>query len=498
MNEHHSLDIYYHTHQQEILSSPARVKVIAKGRRFGLTKGYANHIIEKMFEGLSPILWVDALYTNIDRYVERYFIPILRQLPTEHWKWRQQKKELSIFDRKCDFRSADRPELLEGFAYRLIILNEAGIILKNEYLWENAIRPMIIDYSPDQLIGGTPKGRNVFFDLKVKAQDDKDPRYKDWQFFHFTSYDNPYVNRQEIDALVADMPEHVRKQEIFAEFLEDSASTFRNVDGAVIAGYGGEKPRPKMLYYGGVDLAKHVDFTVITILDEQGKQVYFNRLNKLDWPYQKRLISDVIRHYKARVVMDSTGVGDPIFDDLRNDGVDVQGYKFTNESKKKLIECLMLSFEHSKIRLIDEPVQTNELKMFGYEISPSGVLRYNAPEGKHDDTVIALALANWCRENMGGRQDVWVLQGEDDGTPWHKQVEEEYVFPADIEQLSTPENAKKYLSLLRKHDNDMGAVAKDMGISRDLLRRWITLKRDWIQQVGQGGSGKTGDDVWVI
>jgi len=409
MNKRIKLNLPYHPKQEEIFSHPAKVKVIAKGRRFGLTKGYANYVIEKMLEGLSPVLWVDALYTNIDRYVERYFVPILRQLPAEHWKWRQQKKELSIFDRKCDFRSADRPELLEGFAYRLIILNEAGIILKDEYLWENAIRPMIMDFNPDQLIGGTPKGQNLFFDLKVKAEDDQDPRYRDWKYFHFTSYDNPYINKKEIDTLVADMPEHVRNQEIFAEFLEDSASVFKNVDSSVIKGYHGEPPDPDKMYYIGVDLAKHVDFTVISVLDESGKQVYFQRLNKLDWPYQKRLIADLVRNYQGRLCMDATGVGDPIYDDLVNEGLDVEGYKFTNQSKKQLIECLMISFEQGKNKLMDELVQTNELKMFGYEISASGVLKYSAPQGKHDDCVIGLALAEWARMNSGGRAtiEVW-------------------------------------------------------------------------------------------
>lgn len=409
MNEEYYLPISFHPDQWGILfGSKAKVKVIAKGRRYGLTKGYANFIITKMVGGISPILWVDAVYTNIDRYIERYFIPVLKHLPKEHWKWRQQKKELSVFDSKLDLRSADRPELIEGFAYKLIILNEAGIILKDEYLWENAIRPMIMDFNPDQLIGGTPKGQNLFFDLKVKADDDKDPRYKDWEYFHRTSYDNPFLKKKEIDALVADMPEHVRKQEIFAEFLEDSACVFGNIDKCKISEP--ERGVEGLYYYIGIDLAKTVDFTVISILDQYGKQVYFNRIHQLDWPYQIKLIREVAKEYEGRICIDSTGVGDPIFDALAIDeGLDVHGYKFTNESKKQLIERLMLSFEQEKISILDEPVQTNELKIFGYELSPSGVFRYSAPEGKHDDCVIALGLANWALENMGGRPEIVVL-----------------------------------------------------------------------------------------
>lgn len=401
------LPIYYHSNQNRIFfESQAKVKVVAKGRRFGLTKGDANFVIEKMMEGVSPILWVDTVNANIDRYMERYFNPVLSKLPLGYWKWRQQRKELSVFNSRCDLRSADRPELIEGFAYKLIILNEAGIILKSEYLWENTIRPMTMDFDPDLIIGGTPKGKNIFHDLKVKAQDDRDPRYKDWEFFHFTSYDNPYIPREKIQELENDMPEHVKKQEIYAEFLEDSASVFRNINNCMGSAKAG--PDSAKSYYAGLDLAKHVDFTVLTILDEGGNQVYFTRLNKLDWPYQKRLIIDVVRNYEALLIMDSTGVGDPIYDDLVNEGLGVEGYKFTNASKKQLIECLMISVEQEKIKLLDEPVQTNEIKIFGFELTPSGVMKYCAPEGKHDDCVIALALANWGRESLTTGDIDWV------------------------------------------------------------------------------------------
>ena len=406
MSEEARVRLYYHSAQQRIFDSPARVKVIRKGRRFGLTKGFANHVCEKMLDGVGPCLWVDTVNSNIDRYVERYFYPVLRQLPPQHWQWRQQKKELQILSQVCDFRSADQPERIEGFGYKLVILNEAGIILDNPYLWENAIRPMTLDYKPNVLIGGTPKGKNVFFDLWTKASDRQDPRYHDWDHFEFTSYDNPYLNKVDIDELVADLPEMVKQQEIFGEFLDDATGVFRNLDAAIGQSVP-EGPQEQTQYFMGVDLAKHVDFTVITILDKDGRQVNWKRLNKLDWPYQKTLIAQMANAYHASVLVDSTGVGDPIFDDLRKFGLNIVGYKFTHESKKQLIESLMLSFEHGELRLLDEQVQTNELKMFGFEITGSGI-KYSAPEGKHDDCVMGLALANWARKTRGDRRIVWL------------------------------------------------------------------------------------------
>ena len=216
------LEITYHKNQEKIFfESNARFKVIAKGRRFGLTRGFANYIIEQMLEGLSPILWVDTVYGNIERYVDRYFIPTLKSLPKNLWKYRSNRNDLRIGNSVCDFRSADNPENIEGFGYALIVVNEAGIVLKNRNLWTETILPMILDYKAKVLIGGTPKGktvkrtkeRHLFYELF-------DRKSKDWEAFNFTSYDNPLLDKKEIDELVKEISPVLRDQEIFGKFIE--------------------------------------------------------------------------------------------------------------------------------------------------------------------------------------------------------------------------------------------------------------------------------------
>src|SRR5690554_4141086 len=124
-----SVNIEYHKNQQKIFfESDTRYKVIAKGRRFGLTRGFAHYVIDNMLDGVGPILWVDTIYGNIERYFERYFLPVLKTLPKNTWKYRANRNDLKILQAVCDFRSADRPENIEGFGYALIIINEAGIV----------------------------------------------------------------------------------------------------------------------------------------------------------------------------------------------------------------------------------------------------------------------------------------------------------------------------------------------------------------------------------
>lgn len=207
-----------------------KYKVCRKGRRAGITRGGQMWFFECALDGLSPLLWVDTINANIDRYYERYFLPDLKKLPKSiPWSFNQQKRELNINGSIIDFRSADKPENLEGFGYKKIFLNEAGIILRDNYLYTNAILPMLIDFPDSQLIAaGVPKGKykkdgteHIFYQLYKRAVSG-DKHYKDYRF---TSYDNPFLREQDIKDLEMEMAafsEDGVQQEIYGEFVEQS------------------------------------------------------------------------------------------------------------------------------------------------------------------------------------------------------------------------------------------------------------------------------------
>ena len=378
--------------QQTIFDSPARYKIVSKGRRFGLTKGAANDFIRQALEGkFEKGLWVDVINGNIDRYIERYFVPYLNKLPKELWHWRKQAKILTIAKAYIDFRSADNPESMEGFGYDKAFLNEAGIILKDEYLWDHAIRPMFWDYPGQIVIGGTPKGKGKFFELYERG---KDPNQVKFEAFHFTSFDNPYLDLKALEEDMESMPERVVKQEVMAEFLEDTGVVFRGI--LNIANAEPKEPYPDHNYIIGCDLAKVQDYTVLAVYDKgNNKQVYQARWNKLDWGMQKARIAQTSKHFNnAPIIIDATGLGDPIVEDLARMEVPVNPFQFTNNSKREIIEKLASWIETKKIRIINIPETMSELTNFTYDISEAtGRIRYEAPVGFHDDIVMAHALA---------------------------------------------------------------------------------------------------------
>lgn len=371
--------------------------MIKKGRRAGFTKGAANNTIQVFLAGKKKKgLWVDTVNSNIERYVDRFFIPSLKKLPPELWKWQKQQKILRIGSSYMDFRSAETPENIEGFGYDYMILNEAGIILKDPYLWANAILPMTWDSDCQVFIGGTPKGGGgVFEELYNRGTDPMQTKYAS---FYLTTFDNPYVPDWKIKEDMKTMPQRVIDQEIYGAFLEDTGVVFHGVKDIAILNPKGEEPKEGHLYVVGADLARHEDFTVLTVYDRANNhQVLQMRFNQIEWPFIRSKIKEVSKRYNnALVKLDSTGVGDPTYDDLSRENVPVEPIKFTNTLKKQLIEKLAnwIELKNCYMLQLDETIQ--ELTSFTYDVSEkTDRVYYGAPPGFHDDVVISHALAVW-------------------------------------------------------------------------------------------------------
>ncbi len=103
-----------------------------------------------------------------------------------------------------------------------------------------------------------------------------------------------------------------------------------------------------------------------------------------------------VNHWLA----EQNSMGGPLVERLRHNDFPVRGFLTTNATKTNIIDALSLALEQGDLTLLDDPVQLAELQAYQVERLPSGLIRYTAPEGMHDDCVIALALA-WqgCANN---------------------------------------------------------------------------------------------------
>jgi hypothetical protein len=377
-----------HAGQLQFHFSTARFRVLNCGRRWGKTVAGANEFIRQLWKQGPNIVGfaVAPTYWHTQRQWSEFFTYCPAEIILEI---RRADRHVTLMGgREVWFKSADNPDSLRSQGIKVLWVDEGAQIA--EEAWTLGLRPALMDKKGIAFFTGTPRGHNWYFGLWTRGQDPKQMEYASWSF---PSISNPYLDPKEIESFARDMPELAYRQEVLAEFLEDVGSVFRGVDRIVCGNF--EPYISDKVYVIGVDLAKLEDFTALCVLDLEGHLCAFDRFSQIDWVFQRKRIVDLAQRYQARLLIDSTGVGDPICDELRRENLAVEGYKFTSATKKDLIENLSIMIENRQLSIPNIPQLINELKLYGYKTTASGNVQYGAPEGYHDDTVIALALAAW-------------------------------------------------------------------------------------------------------
>jgi hypothetical protein len=394
--------LHYDPHSEtaiEIHRDKHRFRVLDCGRRYGKTylemAEAWQMTLDVIKQGRRSRGWVVAPTYNLAMEEWRAAEIQWRDLIPKDGLKRSEKRIIFFDGSEVEFKSADsKDETLRGAGLDWVVMAEASRIPR--IAWEQGIRPSLADKQGRAIFGSTPKGRNLFFEHYTMGQD---PANKEWKSWKLPTKMNPKFPMEEWEALRATMPMLKFQQEMEAEFLEDGAGIFRGVERCIGGAF--EDPIAGERYVAGADWARTEDFSVLTVIRIRTKQVvYFARFNQLDWPFQKQKAMAMCKAYNnCPLYLDSTGLGDPIEHDLRRAGVHTIGYKFTNESKKQLVEWLSVLIEHQWIKYPRIEKLIEELQAYEYEILPSGNVRYQAPEGSingepiHDDCVCSLALA---------------------------------------------------------------------------------------------------------
>lgn len=309
-------------------------------------------------------------------------------------------------------KSGDNPDNLRGEGLNGVILDECAMLKPD--VWNEAIRPALGDKQGWAIFISTPKGKNWFYELFLRGIDTTQNRWKSYQY---PTWENPIISQDEIDEMKRSMPDIKYRQEILAEFLDAGGEVFRGLDRVITAKRA--EPVPGRYYLAGVDLGRHEDFTVIKVADTlEMEEVYSERFNKADWDYIKQRIREVCQKYnRCTIMLDSTGYGDPIYEDLAKEGLPINGININVKTKPEMIENLQLLIENQQIKLLDDRDTLLEFGAFTYEQMPSGHIRYSAPKGFHDDCVMAAALMAYGL-GYGGCSAIGVIE-DDDIQPEH-------------------------------------------------------------------------------
>jgi hypothetical protein len=372
-----------HPAQKKIIDSKGRFKVLMCGRRFGKSE---IAFILSIIHGIKKEKI--AIITPEFGLAKDHYLKILSLLPKTVIKSKNQTD--LIIELKTNgsirFFSGNNIDAMRGGAYHLVILDEAAFIDDLQSAWENVIRPTLTDYKGKAIFISTPKGKNFFHAIYLKGLN----REESFVSFHYSSYDNPYIDKEEIDSAKENLPEAVFNQEYLAIPLSDANNPFGtdNINKNIITNF---STNPTVVY--GIDVAKTYDWSVITGLDESGSMTYFDRF-KLSWELTKDKIS--LLPSDTMKVIDATGVGDVIYESLSMEVSNVEPFKFTGESKPKLIYELIKDVEKGETKY--NQTTADEMQVFEFKYSSTGHIKFEAQSGYHDDCVMAIAMANHYRK----------------------------------------------------------------------------------------------------
>jgi len=211
--------------QKKVWSSNAKFLIVAAGRRTGKTELAAwRLIIRALTDGI------------LDQDAARYYVaPTREQARKVMWGKLHQlghsviesshinNLEITLINgQKISLQGADRPETMRGVKLADLVLDEYADM--KPYVLEEILMPALSDYDTGFLMIGTPLGRNHFYEEYVKALTGDDPEY---EAFHYTTYDNPYIKRDLIARRERQMTSASFRQEFLASFESRGSDIFK-------------------------------------------------------------------------------------------------------------------------------------------------------------------------------------------------------------------------------------------------------------------------------
>ena len=303
---------------------------------------------------------------------------------------------------------ADDPNFQRGGNVKILHLTEAGD--HKEEVWNSVYEPVLTLNGGVAIFEGNPRGQNWFFRLFQNV-----PDRRGWVRWIVPASETPIFTVEQLADIKANNPENVFAAEYLCEWVGSIGTVFRSIRGISI--YEPQTAQENRRYRIGIDLAKVQDFTVISVVDKHNwKQVWLERFNQLDWTLQKERMKEVIKNYSKKinfneveVLIESNGIGDPIYDDLcvwvvreREHNIIIRPFKTTNASKSLLITNMSMLSDQGIIGLLKDEKQISEFEAFTYKKTATNFI-YGAPEGLHDDIVMATAFSFW---ELGGKYPV--------------------------------------------------------------------------------------------
>lgn len=381
--------------QRALLENPKRIVYVGAGTKTGKTVALAIWIVQGLLAG-ERCAWIGPWYKRTRAAFD--LLKSLLEVPIERQDvFAAELKFTTEAGGRIDFYSGDNSEAIYGDAYHRVVIDEAS--RQSEASLTAALTTISATGGKVRLAFNLERGsRNwaVRHLLRVKHMDPAERETSSEDFMLFPTISEGFVDPELIEQMRSKMPEPMWRALYLAEIPDSDAALFRDLD-EIFRGPELDGPIEDHSYVLGADLARKADWTVLTVLDERTGQVAkAERFNAIEWSLQVERAKALYSKFECRIaILDATGLGDVVVEEFRRAGMIVEPFIFTRQSKKELIERLIVACEKREIAIPEGyGWLREELEAMEYQLSESGGdVRYGVPAGFTDDGVMSLGLA---------------------------------------------------------------------------------------------------------
>jgi hypothetical protein len=213
--------------QNVIAGDDHRFRVLNCGRRFGKTSLAVEEIKGKAVAKPNRIAYTAPTYQQARDIAWELLKKELRAivLSVNEARLEIRTRALGGGESFIILRGWEAIETLRGQALDFIVPDEVAKCRNFMRKWQEVIRPMLTDRRGEGLFMSTPQGFDEFYDLYNLQESDTE-----FKSFHFTTYDNPFIPVEEIDAARRSLPEDTFAQEYLADFRKRQGLVYPEFD----------------------------------------------------------------------------------------------------------------------------------------------------------------------------------------------------------------------------------------------------------------------------
>lgn len=287
---------------------------------------------------------------------------------------------------QVQFFSGESHDSLRGQQFEYLLVDESSFMV--DELWDEILEPTVLIKGRKVIMISTPKLKNGFFYRHVMMGNNNQ---KGYYTKRINIYDNPFVTKEQIEGIKKKVSQKVFDCEYLSNFIDGNGSVFQYFNECI-----NDNPILNGEYYVGIDWGKQNDYTVLTIINSLKQVVHIERFNTIDYVSQVDKVVGILNKWKPQVVVsEENNIGQVVNELLkRNYKGRIERITLNNNLKREMVENLVVAFENKNITIPNNNILLNELMVFEYKYNPqTQSIKYNSPNGLHDDMVISLCYS---------------------------------------------------------------------------------------------------------